>query len=118
MEKKKQTVPQISPKTGVSGDYFNEFWGKASKLEISQEEFKKSIHDRPIKKYAQRFPSDEYEGVISPKNKDAVQELDDIVDSVNSLAKSENFSERRFKELVNRATRLIYGEERELPYKD
>src|SRR3989344_1732965 len=94
------SVPQISSVTGVSGDYWNEFYGHLCALDMEEAGEECSlllqISENPIKKYTERFDSKIYDNVLIQRNRAAIESLDLIVERLNSLADSKiNFQEFR-----------------------
>ncbi len=112
-------IPGIT-KTGISSDYWNEYFGRTIIFEYKGKEcvincFKKN----PVEKYTEKYSPKEYEGVINKENLDAVKELDEIAEYANKTFKNiSTFREKDFKEKINRAYSLIYGQESKPYYKE
>lgn len=105
-------VPQIVKETGVSADYYNEYWGKTSKfarggIELVAEGFR----EYPIKKYEDRYPTPPFQNVVNETNRVQVLRLDEIAEDANKrMTNPANFTEQDFKLLINEVNRLIRGE--------
>jgi hypothetical protein len=107
----KLTMRQISCETGVSGDYYNEFIGLLTKAWFKGDEgLLISLQKAPIKKYAERYPLEKYEQVITPQNSGRIKRLDEIVVSLNLMSDPNKFSRENFDKLTEEAKVLIYGE--------
>ncbi len=109
-EQLKQEIPQITSETGVSGDYFNELTMlRLNFFNGDREKILKTIKKRPIKKYQERYPVNLFKNVITEKNKDAVNRLNQLADKINQFAKDEVFNDAEFVSIYNEMTKLIYG---------
>ena len=110
-------VPQINEDTGISSDYWNEYFTKRCSFSFksnSCEAVAEEIRKYPIKKYEERFSQKEYENVITDKNKFRVKRLDELANLVNSkFTNTSNFTEYEFKQLINEVFRLIWNKEGE-----
>ncbi len=110
-------VPQISSKTGVSGDYINAFQkligyvaalksGTTDNIEWELERFSRG----GFKHYEDRYPSTEYRDVITERNGACVGRLNLIVDELNKLAPTKPRDINYLASLKDEILRLIYGD--------
>lgn len=102
-------MPQISEKTGVSCDYANEVSSKILCIELEPETAVEEIRKYPVRHYEQRFPPSVYVDVITEKNKERVQKLNEIADAVNALAAGKKPNLETIKTLLYEAMAIIYG---------
>ncbi len=112
---------RISKRTGIESGYANE-WFMFCKNRIDNIErlfnddtkkFYEYLKSRKVhfKKYAEKYPPDEYECVITEKNKRRVRFLDRVVDELNGMLDDySEFDFNRFRTLTARAIYLIHGE--------
>ena len=106
----KPEVPQINKKTGVSADYWNEYNAKYFYYNKWKDSIAKGINEYPIKTYIERFPEKTYKNIITSKNKNRVQELDNLAEIVNKeFSDPSDFSKDDFKKILNKVYKLIYG---------
>jgi hypothetical protein len=89
------TVPQLSPKSGVSEDYINEFATVPTYLELFEENKipaqklleifgrKTKTSGSFLKKYNERFPPDQYKDLITTKNSRTVEIIDSTAEECN-----------------------------------
>jgi len=109
-EQPKCSMPQINSETGVSADYFNEFTTlRLSFLDGDKEKIIKTIKKWPIKKYQEVYPVNSFCNVITEKNKDAVNRLNQLAEKMNQFAKDEIFNDAEFVSIYNEILKLIYG---------
>lgn len=104
-------VPQIVDKTGVSADYWNEYFAKTIYLEFGKpSDIAKSFRKYPVKKYERRFSPKKYEDVITTQNKYRVKRLNELSNIVNStFIDISMFTQIDFKRVINEIHNLIYG---------
>lgn len=108
----KKEVPQINELTGISVDYWNEFFGRhISYIENNDiEGLKLSLKKNPVFTYTNFFPENNYLNVVNSKNIERILELNRIVFIVNSFGiYSKDLSLNELKILFNSAKDLIYG---------
>jgi len=106
-KKSKKEVIGINPKTNVSEDYWNEFYGRTFFFgDILK--LKESILNLPIKTYSQYFPINTYNNVINSRNKDRIIKLDRIVFTLNNINETD-LTLDQVKDLFNQAHNLIYN---------
>lgn len=105
-----ESVPQIHSITGVSQDYQNEFFMLDY---ISQADTISNYWQRlkPIKHYTERFPESQFGDVINDQNREAIRQLDEIVDRINELITSPQVPVEEVAQLRKQAYELIYGKE-------
>lgn len=110
-------VPQINQDTGISADYWNEYFAKRCSFSFepnSCEAVAEEIRKYPIKKYEERFPVNEFEEVINDKNRSRIKRLDELANVINSkFTNASNFTENEFKQLINEVFRLIWNKDGE-----
>jgi len=110
-------VPQINEETGISADYWNEYFTKRCSFSFESnpcEAVAKQTNIYPIKKYEERFPILKFEDVITDKNRNRVKRLDELADLVNSkFTDASQFTEDDFKQLINEVFHLIWNKENE-----
>lgn len=103
-------VPQIATKTGISQDYWTEYFAKAGFLQKGIESVAKIFEMFPIKKYEQRFSPEIYENVITEENRKRVARLNELADIANkSFRDISKFNEHQFKNHINEVYHLIYS---------
>jgi len=105
---------QCCKKTGVLYVYWNEFYPKAWELKKhGLDSVADSIRKYPIKSYKERvnydFPFLE-ENIINDKNRKHILRLNNIVDELNSMTDSDDFTEKEFVILVLKAYKQITGD--------
>ncbi len=106
-------VPQIE-KTGISADYINEYVGKAMIFELNGiEKMLNNFKEYPIKKYTERFSSNDYCDVITKENKERVEELNRLAEICNSKD-FYDLPKNDILEIMERAYCIIYGEKSEI----
>lgn len=108
----KSQVPQITPNTGVSGDYSNELMMLLNVVES----YKKSGKDifykiKPLKKYEERYPSDKYQNIITDQNRVTVKKIDDLTDKINNMLKTKSRDLKWYLDSIYQMKDLIYGKE-------
>lgn len=105
-------VPQIVDKTGVSADYWNEYFASTIRLERGLFYVAESFREYPVKKYEQRFSPEKYENVITPENRARVTRLNELSDMVNgTFVDVSTFTELDFMRVINEVHNLIYAME-------
>ncbi len=96
--------------TGITGDYYNELLCIAMAVQQKGIEWLATrVRERPLRKYAERYPPDMYEWEITLQNQGVIRELDNLVDGVNRVAPQQGFTGQQLLDLVNQAQNLIYG---------
>jgi hypothetical protein len=107
-----EQLPQIHSKTGISQDYFNEYNSlivRFNRNDISK--VVEIIKNTRIKTYEQRFPRNRYIHDYDEKIKRKIEALDELAKIINRDFTSESkFDGKRFKEIVNQAYEIVYGE--------
>jgi hypothetical protein len=71
------------------------------------------IRETPVRRYTQRFPSTQYEGVVTAFNREAVTKLDSIADELNTLATSGMLTDEKYRALHCDASKLLFGPQHE-----
>ena len=61
---------------------------------------------RSVKKYQERYPLDSYNHVITEKNKDAIDCLNQLVDKLNQLVQDEVFNKDEFVSVYNEMRKI------------
>jgi hypothetical protein len=107
-------VPQINLKTGITSDYWNEYFSKTIILERGLLELAEWIKKYPIKKYEERFPRESSKNLITPQNQARVKRLNELSDLVNNeFTDVSKLTELRFKKVINEFYKSIYGEDKD-----
>ncbi len=112
VEQGPQEVPQIVEETGVSADYSNEFnWAFMSDEEYFAEDAKDKAKARGklLPRYEERFPTDEYPGATTDKNRKAVAAINAIADEVNAAHAAGTLTHASFREATTRLAKVLYG---------
>lgn len=114
INKDKREVPQISPETNISQDYFNQINAVVSfyKMRGGIERVKDFLKDS-----ATPFHMDTYEeaysdckDVVNGKNKDSVNKLNKLAITMNEILKDpDSIDESAFRQTYNEICFLIYG---------
>lgn len=108
--KEKYSMPQVSSLTGVSHDYSNEITTlRISFLEGYKEKIIKRIKDQPVKKYQERYPENLNSDVITEKNREAINRLNELADKLNQIGLEKDFDDKQFVSVYNEMITLIYG---------
>jgi len=101
---------------GVSGDYYNELLVPL----MNYRDFRRgvegaiaAIQETPVRRYTQRFPPTQYEGVVTTFNRETVTRLDSIADDLNALATSGMLTDEKYRALHCDASKLLFGPQRE-----
>jgi len=107
----KKQVPQITPDTGVSGDYSNELMMLLNVVEFYKINGK-DVFDKvkPLKKYEERFSPDKYQDVITDQNRSTVKKMDDLVDKINNMLTTKNRDIKWYLDSIDQMKLLVYGE--------
>jgi hypothetical protein len=116
----KKPMVQVTPQ-GVSGDYYNELIVPLMMYRDFHEGINgviAEIQDKAVRRYTERFPPAEFEGVVTAFNREAVTRLDAIADELNSLATSGTLSDERYRALHSEACKLLFGSQREENFGD
>jgi len=103
-------VPQIVEETGVSADYWNEYYSKVMVYDLNRntDEVAAAFEEFPVRKYAERFIAYGSD-LMTEKNEDRITRLDELADIVNiNLSNPSTFSESEFKDTINEVYALIY----------
>jgi len=105
-------IPQIHSKTGISQDYINEYVPYIYMFNDNHmSEFFKMIKKTPIKTYEKRYPKDKYTHNYDDSLKIKIHALDEFAKIMNNGFNSEkNFDSKRFKEIVNEVSKIVYGD--------
>ena len=87
-------IPQIDNKTGVSCDYINAFAALSTYcLDFKDKQplinFIKKRNFK-LKKYEEYFSPESYKDIITDKNKEAILEIDKLVEEVNIKISNQN----------------------------
>ncbi|MBD3249655.1 hypothetical protein GF336_06435 [Candidatus Woesearchaeota archaeon] len=107
-ENAKKQLPQINEK-GLSEDYFNEI----AVLYLAVQHYIKTGDNRllkknyPIRKYEERFPADEYNGVITDQNKESVKGINGSVKKLNHLIEKDSKDLKQYGWLIDDITSII-----------
>lgn len=110
-------VPQIVDETGVSADYWNEYFAKTIRLERGLPDVAEGFREYPVKKYEQRFSPKKYEDVVTPQNEKRVSRLNELSDIVNgTFIDISRFTELDFKRVINEVHNLIYAKSKDYFY--
>jgi len=108
----RREVPQISPETGVSNDYSNQFNGLVSAFLAKGMDFvKKLLKSIPfhMQKYEEVYS--EYKNIINDKNRDKIKRLDELAIAMNEILKDpDSINEADFRKTCNELNLLIYGD--------
>ena len=110
----KKPMEQVTPQ-GVSGDYVNELMGPLMEyrdLRAGIDGVIAQIRANAVRRYTERFPPAEFEGVVTAFNREAVMRLDAIADELNSLAASGMLTDKGYRELHSEACKLLFGTRR------
>lgn len=104
-------MPQILSQTGISADYYNEVMGVAMSIETCDRSwFTEELRKKPLKRYEERYSTQEFTEVVTDKNRGSVKRLDEIVDALNkSLAAADRFTDQQMLDYVNELQMLIIG---------
>jgi hypothetical protein len=111
-EQLKLEIPGIDLQTGVSKDYSNEISSlRVNFLEGRKDIIIQEIKKHRIRKYEEVYPLSRFNNVITEKNKNAINRLNQLADQMNTLLqdKGEAFDENEFASLCNEMWSLIYG---------
>ena len=110
----------IVAKTGIVGDYINEYFHhEYTRILDGMEGLADSIKRIPIKKYEERFSPTENENLVNDQNRVAVSRLDEITDKVNSqFIDPNNFTLNDWKLIFNEVSMLIYADKTRIYFKD
>ncbi|MBM3200612.1 hypothetical protein FJZ53_06755 [Candidatus Woesearchaeota archaeon] len=106
-EKKKPE--NVIDRTGVSQDYWNEFHRLEHYVRDHKDKVCPWVEQGKLKKYTERFKSDEYEDVVNDKNYKRVGVLDKIVKEINTMGRNNKCDIPRVKLLLKRAYYLVHG---------
>jgi len=107
-------VEQVT-REGLSGDYYNALIVPIMRYRdfgLGVEGAAQYIREYPISRYTERFPPDQYEGVITTFNRQAVNRLDQIADELNMRARAGTLSDELYRSLHSEACSLVFGPER------
>jgi hypothetical protein len=113
-----QQVLNVVEITGVASDFHNEFdiLGVINLLDMGQSEdyvknfITENIAQHSKKHYAERYPYEKWGQIINDKNREAVAELDSIIDFMNGhMVDSQNLNLDDARRLSERSHILIYG---------
>jgi len=108
-------VGQLHKVTGISGDYYNEYFTKKFNLERGLSVVAKHFKEYPVKKYTERFPPEIYEDAITELNKDRVRRLDELAVYANeNFIDADRFTEDDFKRHMNEVCDIM-GKSRPFP---
>ena len=109
-------------KTGVSGDYWNEFYVLLPTFEVGKltredrsglNAVIEHIKDKPIKRYKERFTSEILDThVVTSKNEETISQLNSIADRLNELSQNDSLTIKDLREAWNEAGTLIGGEDK------
>lgn len=113
-------IPQIVERTGISGDYWNEYWARTLYFGMSDRSaLCESFSNSPVKKYCERYPGSRYSNVVNNGNRDRIARLDELAEICNrEFVTLDGFDESKFKAVINEAHELIYGETEQKYYSD
>ena len=112
MEAPKKEIGQIIKRSGLSGDYLNEFTPIINFLTNGEEDYAgwaRWTIENPIKKYRERYAEENYSNVVTEKNFQVIRNLDNIVELLNLIAQKNNPSDKdRVLRLLSIINELIY----------
>jgi len=106
---------------GVSGDYYNALLCPLMQYRDFREGIEGAsaqIRERPIQRYADRYPPSEYNGVLTNFNRHVVTRLDEIADELNRSAQGGTLTDDQYRALHTEACKLLFGRDREESYGD
>lgn len=92
-------ISQISKNSGISGDYFNEFFGTEQSLKYLDED-----ELRPLRLYRERYAGANEKYFDNP----LLPVLDKLVNEMNNQIKSKTYTKERLKKLINQIKDIIY----------
>lgn len=107
-----KTMPlPAHPKTGVCPDFWNEFLGLPCiwRPDTTPEENQRSLQEYPPRRYEDRYSCPGWTDVITPRNRESVTRLNEIVDELNGLAYADKFPLGHVEELLKEVRVLIRG---------
>ena len=121
-----KTGMDISEKSGLDPDYFNEYAGFSMALDWAEtnpkfeekniwEILAKTYENKGaiILRYEERYPRDkfDYENLEHPLNEENIKKLDGIAEEINKSYKDGNLTLEQLKKCSAEAQKLIYGEQ-------
>jgi hypothetical protein len=105
-------VPQINIATGISMDYWNEYFPRSLRFYASggRQCVVDTLRTYPVKQYEERFPPETYGHVVTRKNRTRVARLNRLARYANSnFTDPDKFDDKKFERLLDTARRLVYG---------
>ena len=114
-------IPNIIPSTGISTDFRRAFGNLTNYMERIRENdpprtrhlAKRSFLHRSIPRYEEFFDPSLYEDVITEFNRDTVEKLNLVIDSVNQARKENLKEDPRLPDLEKELIKLITGRQME-----
>ncbi len=117
---RKEEVPQVYPETGMSVDFANEFIALIMELQLISKEKESEARNylaalfltKDFKLYQERYPEAKYNNVVNEQNRDAVDEINSIIEKFKTDPRYRNPETVPIGELVehvNRRSELLYG---------
>lgn len=116
INKDKMEVPQLSPETNISQDYFNQinavvsFYKMRGGIERVKGFLKESSTPFHMDKYEEAYS--DCKDVVNDKNRDSVNKLNKLAKTMNEMLKDiDSIDEGAFCKICNEISFLIYGNE-------
>ena len=106
----KPPVPQLNALNGISCDYFNECAVLHLAAEAKDQSKAQAILQKyGIKKYLERYPKDEYPGVLDEFNRIRIRKLDRVVDYAKKvISEPHRYNPERLRQVIRCMHDLIY----------
>ena len=109
-------VPQLSPKTGISQDYWNQINSVVSFYQMKRggvDRVKEFLIEREapfeMKRYEDVYSG--YDNVVNDKNREGLKRLDELAVLMNEILKDpNNINDEILRKTCNEVRFLIYGE--------
>ena len=81
----KKQVPQIVEETGISGDYWNEYYWIITELKMKNGKIRtaSALRKSPAQHYEERYPPTKYENPVNKQNYQRAQDLNRLADMIN-----------------------------------